>query len=159
MCALREIELRRAQPKLEFSLFYHPFIPEQLPWIISTLAMGVVALYQVGTPTPPRTRGAPYQCANEQHCIYSGESSGKMYAPKECSCVRRRRKVLSPRRKLLRKEQWGEKPRPRDKSGPRKDSRPSASIPVFPTQSILQGIFPIGRGNFMGDCETAGAKP
>ena len=51
------------------------------------------------------------------------------------------------------------KPRPQDESGSKNDIRHLASKPVFPTKSILQGSFPIGRGNSKDDFETAGAKP
>ena len=76
LCALQEKGLRDMGPKLQFACSYADIIPEQLPWIKSTLTVGVDAIYEGGIPVNPRTRGLPYQMSGRQHCITIG---GKMW--------------------------------------------------------------------------------
>ena len=60
------------QSLLEFAPTYRDLAPEQFPWIVSTLAVCVGAVYNGGVPIFPRSRGFPYQMADKQYCTRIG---------------------------------------------------------------------------------------
>ena len=88
LCALHEDGCRQMEPRLKFARTYQDLVPEQSPWIVSTLTVGVGAVYNGGTPLFPRDRSFPYQMTDEQHCVLArggimercqGWAHGRMY--------------------------------------------------------------------------------
>ena len=120
LCSKKSRE-RLSKPQLILEWAHRQLIADQLPWVVSTLEVGVTAAYHGGIPNPPRTRGLPCQRNNNDRCFCIGEKFRKDIASERMFACATNTWGPAPVGATP-QPQWGRKTRQNHNSGPMNDS-------------------------------------